>query len=400
MTAAGENVRRRFRVGLVVFVALIAFGIGIFMVGQRASIFTRKVDYRIHFASASGLTDGNSVRLAGVTVGNVTEVALSEKPGDSTVTVGVSIERKMVSRIRTDTTASIKTIGLLGDKYIELVGGSAGAAEIAPGGEIPASKEAGIEKLIAGGEGLLGDLTEIARSLKVILGRTEKGEGLLGEVTSNSERGRELGSDLGQTLKQLSATLTRINSGRTLAGKILVDERYGKENGEALHHAIASAASVFATLSEDLEKGNGALPALLSDPEGKKKVYGLIDNLSQAGVSLARVSADLDKGRGLLPVLLHDEAFAADFRQHLNAFALHLDSITEKLDRGDGTLGKLINDPALYDAANDIVVGINDSKTLKWLIRNRQNKGIQDRYNHEIQKQKQSQQSPDAGTHP
>jgi phospholipid/cholesterol/gamma-HCH transport system substrate-binding protein len=401
VTATGTDVRRRFRVGLVVFVALIAFGIGIFMVGQRASIFTRKVDYRIHFASASGLTDGNAVRLAGVTVGNVTEVALSEKPGDSTVTVAVSIERKMVSRIRTDTTASIKTIGLLGDKYIELLGGSVGAAEIAPGGEIPAAKEAGIEKLLAGGEGLLGDLTEIARSLKVILGRTEKGEGLLGEVTSNSERGRELGSNLGQTLKQLSLTLSRINSGRTLAGKILADEKYGRENGDALHHAIASAASVFGTLSEDLDKGNGALPALLSDPEGKKKVYGLIDNLSQAGVSLARVSADLDKGRGLLPVLLHDEAFAAEFRKHLNDFALHLDSISEKLDSGYGTLGMLINDPALYDAANDIVVGVNDSKTLKWLVRNRQNKGIQDRYDKEIQKQKQTQkQSPDAGTHP
>jgi phospholipid/cholesterol/gamma-HCH transport system substrate-binding protein len=404
MTSAADNVRRRFRVGLVVFVALIAFGIGIFMVGQRASIFTRKVDYRIRFASASGLTTGNAVRLAGVTVGNVTDVALSEKPGDSTVTVAVSIERKMVSRIRTDTTASIKTIGLLGDKYIELQGGSAAAAEIAPGGEIPAAREAGIEKLLAGGEGLLGDLTEIARSLKVILGRTEKGEGLLGEVTSNSERGRELGSNLGQTLRQLSATLAKINSGQTLAGKILADEKYGKENGDALHRAIASAATLFGTLSEDVQKGNGALPALLGDPEGKKKVYGLIDNLSQAGMSLARVSADLETGRGLLPVLLHDETFAANFRQHLDGFALHLDSITAKLDRGDGTLGMLINDPALYDAANDIVVGINDSKTLKWLIRNRQNKGIHDRYNHELEKQKQEpqppNQTPDAGNHP
>ena len=378
-----ENVRRRFRVGLVVFVAILAFAIGIFMVGSRASLFTRKVDYRIRFASAAGLTDGNAVRLAGVTVGDVTDVALSERPGDSTVTVAISVERRMSSRIRTDTTASIKTIGLLGDKYIELVGGSAGAAEIAPGGEIPAAREAGIEKLLAGGEGLLGDLTEIARSLKVILGRTEKGEGLLGEVTSNSEHGRELGSSLNQTLKQLSVTLTKINSGRTLAGKLLADEQYGKETGDAIHHALASASHVFGALSADLDKGNGALPALLADPEGKKKVYGLIDNLSQAGVSLARVSGDLDRGKGLLPVLLHDDAFAADFRKRLNDFALHLDSISEKLDRGDGALGKLINDPALYDAANDIVVGVNDSKLLKWLIRNRQKRGIQNRYDRE-----------------
>jgi phospholipid/cholesterol/gamma-HCH transport system substrate-binding protein len=388
MTASSEIVRRRFRVGLVVFVALVSSGIGIFMVGQRANLFTRKVDYRIHFQSAAGLTNGNAVRLAGVTVGNVTEVALSEKPGDSTVSVVVSIERRMSSRIRTDTTASIKTIGLLGDKYIELLGGSEAAAEIAPGGEIPAAREAGIEKLLAGGEGLLGDLTEIARSLKVILGRTEKGRGLLGELTSESEEGKSIGANLNQTLRQLSATLGKINSGQSLAGKLLADERYGRETGAALQKAIGSASRAFTLIAGDLENGKGALPALLSDPEGKKKVYGLLDNLSEAGVSLARVSVELDRGKGLLPVLLHDKAFAADFQRHLDSFAMHLDSISQKLDHGDGSIGKLINDPALYDAANDIVVGVDESKLLRWLVRDRQKKGIEKRYEHESAKSK------------
>ncbi|MGH9442251.1 MAG: MlaD family protein, partial [Thermoanaerobaculia bacterium] len=138
---SNEVVQRRFRVGLVVFIALIAFAVGVFMVGKRASLFTRKVDYQIRFASASGLTAGNAVRLAGVTVGNVTDVALSEKPGDTTVTVLVSIERRMASRVREDSRASIKTIGLLGDKYIELEGGSEGSPEVPPGGQIIAAQE-------------------------------------------------------------------------------------------------------------------------------------------------------------------------------------------------------------------------------------------------------------------
>ena len=378
-----DLVKRRFRVGLVVLVALFAFAIGVFMVGKRASLFTRKVDYQIRFASASGLTTGNAVQLAGVTVGTVTNVALSEKPGDTTVTVLVSIERRMTSRIRNDTRASIKTIGLLGDKYIELEGGTEGSPEIPPGGEIAAAQETGIEKLLAGGEGLLGDLTEIARSLKIILNRTEKGQGLVGELTSDSDRGRQIGSNLNQTLKQLSVTLEKINSGKSLAGKLIADEKYGRENGQALSSAITSASSLFGKLSAAMEKRDGALPSLISDPEGKKKIYALIDNLSQAGVSLARVSSDLDKGKGLLPVLLHDESFSRDFRQHLASFAEHLDAVSAKLDSRDGTLGKFISDPALYDAANDIVVGINDSKLLKWLIRDRQKRGIKERYDRE-----------------
>ena len=384
-----ELVQRRFRVGLVVLVALIAFAIGVFMVGKRASLFTRKVDYQINFASASGLTAGNAVRLAGVTVGTVTEVALSEKPGDTTVTVLVSIERKMTSRVREDSRASIKTIGLLGDKYIELEGGSASSPEVPPGGQIAAASEAGIEKLLAGGEGLLGDLTEIARSLKIILGRTEAGKGLLGELTSESDRGNQIGKNLNQTLKQLSAMLEKVNSGKSLAGKLLADEKYGRDNGQALSSAITSASRLFGKLSTAMDKRDGALPALIADPEGKKKVYDLIDNLSQAGVSLARVSNDLDKGKGMLPVLLHDEAFARSFRQHLDDFAAHLDSVSQKLDSQDGSIGKFISDPALYDAANDIVVGINDSKLLKWLIRDRQKRGIKDRYDREHAKSPQ-----------
>lgn len=378
-----EIVQRRFRVGLVVLVALFAFAIGVFMVGKRASLFTRKVDYQIRFASASGLTAGNAVRLAGVTVGTVTDVALSEKPGDTTVTVQVSVERRMTSRIRADTRASIKTIGLLGDKYIELEGGSDASPEIPPGGEIAAAQEAGIEKLLAGGEGLLGDLTEIARSLKIILARTEKGKGLVGELTSDSERGRQIGSNLNQTLKQLSVTLEKINSGKSLAGKLIADEKYGRDNGQALSSAITSASKLFGKLSAAMDKRDGALPALIADPDGKKKIYALIDNLSQAGVSLARVSSELDKGKGLLPVLLHDESFSREFRQHLSNLAEHLDAVSAKLDSRDGTLGKFLSDPSLYDAANDIVVGVNDSKLLKWLIRDRQKKGIKERYDKE-----------------
>jgi len=378
-----EIVQRRFRVGLVVLVALFAFAIGVFMVGKRASLFTRKADYSIRFASASGLTAGNSVRLAGVTVGTVTDVALSERPGDTTVTVQVSVEKRMTSRVRGDTRASIKTIGLLGDKYIELEGGTDASPEIPPGGEIAAAQEAGIEKLLAGGEGLLGDLTEIARSLKIILARTEKGKGLVGELTSDSERGRQIGSNLNQTLKQLSVTLEKINSGKSLAGKLIADEKYGRDNGQALSSAIGSASKLFGKLSAAMDKRDGALPALIADPDGKKKIYALIDNLSQAGVSLARVSSELDRGKGLLPVLLHDESFSRDFRQHLSNLAEHLDAVSAKLDSRDGTLGKFLSDPSLYDAANDIVVGVNESKLLKWLIRDRQKRGIKERYDKE-----------------
>jgi hypothetical protein len=43
----------------------------------------------------------------------------------------------------------------------------------------------------------------------------------------------------------------------------------------------------------------------------------------------------------------------------------------------------MITDPSVYESINDILIGINESKLLRWLIRNRQQSGIQKRYNEE-----------------
>jgi hypothetical protein len=47
--------------------------------------------------------------------------------------------------------------------------------------------------------------------------------------------------------------------------------------------------------------------------------------------------------------------------------------------RGEGSAG-LISDPSLYEAVNDILIGINESRLLRYLIRNRQAAGIEKRY--------------------
>lgn len=374
-------VGRRFRVGLVVLIALVAVMIGIFMVGRRANLFKKKWPYETRFDSAAGLVPGNPVRLNGVTVGNVLEVRLSPEPADQTVRVVYEVDRNVAPRLRAGTRASIKTIGLLGDKYVDLAGGTAAESQVAIGGKIPPAPGAGLEKLLEGGGDLLTDLSAIARSLKSILGRTEQGKGLLGELTSESPQGARIGNNLSATLASLNTVLRKVDQGHGLIGRLLSDERYGRETTASLQAAIGSVRSVFGKVDQSLRTNTGALPALLADPEGKKRVYALLDQLGTAAVSLAGVARELDTGKGALPVLLHDERFGREFTRNLEEFSRRLDSIGKKLDEGHGTVGRLINDPALFDAANDILVGIDQSRLLRWLIRNRQKSGIRKRYN-------------------
>src|SRR6266496_1763614 len=199
-------VGRRFRVGLVVLVALVLLMFGILMVGKRKNLFTAKLPYQTQFDSAAGLVPGNPVRLNGVTVGNVLQVSLSPNPADQHVRVVYEVDRKIATRLRSGTTASIKTIGLLGDKYVELAGGTAEEAVVEPGGDIKAAPGAGLDELLAGSGDLLANLGAIARSLRNILGHTEKGQGFIGELFApGGEQGGRLANNLNGTLTSLNA---------------------------------------------------------------------------------------------------------------------------------------------------------------------------------------------------
>src|SRR5262249_5057087 len=144
--------------------------------------------------------------------------------------------------------------------------------------------------------------------------------------------------------------------------------------------ALHSLQNVFAKVDSSLQSNTGALSALLSDPEGKQKVYQLLDNLSVATVSLGKVVQQLEKGEGTIPLLLHDERTGKEITRNLREFSDRLNSIGRKLDEGTGTAGKLINDPAIFDAANRLVVGVDESAILRWLIKDRQKSGIKKEY--------------------
>ena len=84
--------------------------------------------------------------------------------------------------------------------------------------------------------------------------------------------------------------------------------------------------------------------------------------------------------------MLNDEEMAGQILGDLQQMLENLNLVSEKLASGDGTLGRLIEDPEIYEALNDIVVGVDESKMLRWLIRNRQKSGIEVRYDAEVEK--------------
>lgn len=371
--------RTRSRVGVIVFASLLLFLVMIVIVGGKTGFFLARSSYFARFPNSQGLVGGNQVRLAGVTVGAVQEVEVPKQPGED-LTVRFDIERRYRHLVRSDSRVEIKTIGLLGDKYLEVTPGSNDRPLAEPGTEIAAVRGTELDKLLAGSGDLLADVSAVAKSLKTILGRVENGEGLVGEITSASPQGKELSHSLRQTIVSTNALLEDVRKGKGLVGRLVADEKLGEKVASELEASTASLRKILGAVEKGAGEGEGLLPALLGDPAGKKKFFAMVDSLQAAAEGLAGFSKELSTGKGLLPQLVHDEEFARDLTRDLGRISASLARVAEKLDRGDGTVGKLINDPSVYEAIDDILVGIDESKPLKWLVRNRQRSGIQTRY--------------------
>jgi len=390
---APKTKEKSLRVGFLVTVAAVIFMVGLFFIGSEQKIFARKQEYTVRLDNVIGLAQGNPVKISGVTVGVIRDIHLPRDPKQKDVDITLMVDKKYADLIRTDSLARLKKLSLLaGDSYIEISRGSANPDgkpkfDARKAGEnIPAAPQTKLDQLISSsGESLVDKFERISHSLVNILDRVERGEGLLGEMTQAPATKQRITDTFLTTLNKTNAILSHVESGRGTIGRLVYDDQYGEELTGSLAQAAKSLQAVTTNVQSSFEKGEGMLPALLHDPQGKKAVYDLVENLRTTSGNLATFTTSMQSGQGLLPRLMNDKAYADQSLAEFTGLVRQLNEAVSKINTGNGTAGKLINDPAVYESINDILIGINESKMLRWLIRNRQEKGIEKRYDAGVQ---------------
>ena len=364
--------RSAVRVGLLVMGALTLAGVAVFLLGEKQNLFRAKNHYYVRLASANGLQVGAAVQLNGVNVGQVVKITLPEDMGETQLQVRLAIDARYEQRIRADSQARIKTLGLLGDKFVEVTSGSPSAPAIAEEGEIPSAPTTNLEQIVSSGEDLMVNVLAISSQLAAILSRMERGEGLLGELTKDVEPGKKMTTELYATLGALRKAAEKIEGGKGPVPRLLGDEALGAK--------LASSVDRLDSILAKAESGDGVVAALLSDPAQKQKLERAFDSFERAAATVSKLADRLDESEALLPKLLADEQYGKKVAADLERLLGNLAVVSEKLAHGQGTAARLIDDPALFEAINDIVIGVNESKFLRWLIRSRQEKGIEKRY--------------------
>jgi phospholipid/cholesterol/gamma-HCH transport system substrate-binding protein len=371
---------KSIRVGLLVTASLFILMVFLFFIGSEQKIFARKNEYEVRLENVTGLAEGNPVRMSGVTIGVIRDIKLPYDPKQKQVEILLMVDRKFAERIRGDSRVRLKKLGLLtGDSYIELTPGTPRFPAMEPGSIIPSARQTDVEALISSGEDLVDNFVQISYSMKNILQRIDRGEGLIGELTTAPETKQRITDTFLTTLNKTNAILGHVESGKGVVGKLVYDDAYSTQLMGSLASAATSLQSITANVQKGFESNEGVVPALMNDPTAKARVYEVVENLRTTSANLAAFTASAQTGEGILPRLLNDKAYADQALGEFNTLVQQLNVTVAKINNAEGTAGKIIADPSLYESVNDILIGINESKLLRWLIRNRQQSGIEKR---------------------
>jgi len=353
-------------VGAVFALALIVVGMTVMAVGEETRLFSRKTPFVVRFPNTEGLAVGSPVKMDGVQVGTVLAIRLPTDPGQAGIEVTLGVDDAYAQRVRDDSLARLEVLQYLtGEKAVAITPGSAEHPAL-PGGSTIALEQS--TELLEQVGVVSQNLAEITVSLKNVLGALERGEGLVGQMINDPEFGKEGLEALKGSFQNLQAITESVLEGKGVVGRLVGDDSFADKLdslGEALDGIAALVASV------DLDKG--AVGELFREVGDAQLA---MHDLRETAASLRRVSAGLEGRDSVLGRFLNDPQYADSITTDFQSILHNAAEITDKINRGEGTLGALVNDRTMHDGLEDVIAGVNDSKFARWLLRHYQKNGI------------------------
>jgi phospholipid/cholesterol/gamma-HCH transport system substrate-binding protein len=250
------------------------------------------------FNNVQELKVGDRVKMAGVEVGRVEKIQLEGEKAR------VTLKMKRETEVKTDSTATVKFTGLMGQNFVSLDFGTPDAP-IAKDGAVLSSKEQPdlsvvMEKIdnVASG---VENLTKSFSGLKL--------DELLGPFIDFMKDNR---APLTATISNINSVTFQVSQGKGTVGKLIYDETL-------YNSALATVTNLQSTLTD-----------------------------ARAAVADARnIIAQVNAGQGTAGKLIKDPALYNE----TTASMTNLREILQKINQGQGSVGKLINDQEFYKNA-------------------------------------------------
>jgi phospholipid/cholesterol/gamma-HCH transport system substrate-binding protein len=264
------------RLGIFVILAVFATWAIIETIGG-SDFFRHGYNVSALFDTVQELKVGDSVKMAGVEVGRVEKIALENEK----VRVAMKLHGNAI--VKTDSKASVRFTGLMGQNFVFVDFGSADAPRAVDGAVLATEEQPDLNAIMAKLDKAATGIENFGKSFT-----GDKIDNLIGPLTDFFK----------QNSSHLSATITNIES-----------------------------------ISGQIAKGEGTVGKLIYD-------QALYDSALVTATNLQSTVSGVRAGQGTLGKLVTDETLY----NTATASMTNLDQILLKINQGQGTIGKLVND--------------------------------------------------------
>jgi len=336
------------KVGVFVVIGIILLAYMSMKVGKLNFSSSKGYYIEVMFDSATGLAKDVTVEEAGVEIGRVQDISL--RNGKALVLLRIKSEIE----IKKDARAIIRTRGILGDKYVEILAGSSSAPAIKDGERLTRTVP------VTDMDALMNVLGEVAHDIKLLTNSIsnvlggEEGEARFRAIVDNL---REMVTALNQTVQRNSDDIDRMID--NLAGFSDTLKSVGDESQDDIKDIISSVRRVSHSMEYllvDLEEvvakinaGEGSIGRLINEED-------TINDLNETLAALKQITQGISQGEGTLGRLIAEDQTI----DSLNATLASLDDITTKINQGEGTLGRLVNDEETVETLNTTLSQLNN----------------------------------------
>lgn len=292
------------RVAGLILLAIAILGAAAITLGKAANLFTKRYDLVVYLPGANGLRPGGSVTLAGQLVGVVKEIEFLPVDFDTTRNLRIlaRVDRRVREQIRRDSEAKLRTMGLLGDKVLDISPGTPRFAVLQPGDTIRVAPAMDYEAILAKAATAVDDVVGLTKDLRAVTGGLARGQGTVGQLLTN---------------------------------RAMYDQ---------LTSAMARANSLFA----GLQNPNGTFGRVLNDPTLYVRLTGAITTLDSTLLAL-------NSNQGSMGRLLRDTSLYAN----LVGITQGADSLMKMVANDEGLVAKLLGDQGMYDRLNKLTTDLS-----------------------------------------
>ena len=281
----------------IFLVITILLTIGLIVLMGKIRPFRKGYEMKATFHHAGGLAPGDEVQLAGMKVGEVTDLVLKEDK------IVVTLWVRPGTRIREDSVVTVSQASIMGGKYVAISLGSPSSPQVPPGSVIDGIDPTEMGDVIAKVKELGDDIQDAIRRLTKSFTRTAD------TFTATVEDNRENIKTLISSLKEIAE---KIESGEGTIGKLVQEEEVYNDLKEAVKEAKKVACKASKTIekvgpdlestmksvkviTKRLEEGEGTIGKLLVSEEMYDKAVDTIDSAKTTLVSAKSTMGSIEE---------------------------------------------------------------------------------------------------------